>query len=114
VTIPEVRDAAIEALTSLDADIQAALVDVEIHIVMFPQDAACDLATTPPHDAQGVYVGTVLEGVDEDEDKVPGPAGTVYLFATNLADVDDVHLALWHELGHALGLDEDEVEGLGL
>jgi predicted Zn-dependent protease with MMP-like domain len=114
VTIFEVRTAAIKALEALDEDIQAALVGVEIHIAAFPEDASRELVTTPPHDVQGVYIGTVLEGVDEDEDKVTGPVGTVYLFAANLTDDDDVHLALWHELGHALGLDEDEVEGLGL
>jgi len=70
-----------------------------------------------PEDFRGVYDGTTIEGVDEDagEDApAPPPTGTIYLNAANLRTPEDVSVTLYHEVGHALGLDEDEVAALNL
>lgn len=69
-------------------------------------------------DARGLFVGIGMElPYDEDEDDVADiqpPAGIVFLFADNLSDEEEVETVLCHEVGHALGMDEDEVEALGL
>lgn len=42
------------------------------------------------------------------------PPTVIYVFAGNVFDALDVRRVVWHELAHALGLDEDDVEALGL
>ena len=76
-------------------------------------------AETPP-DLLGLYVGpTALERSTEAPDPFPV---AIYLFQRNLeracADgdmlVEQVRVTLWHELGHALGFEEDGLDAIGL
>lgn len=76
-------------------------------------------AETPP-DLLGLYVGaTALERSSESPEPLPA---AIYLFQRNLeracADGDmlreQVRVTLWHELGHALGFEEDGLDAIGL
>lgn len=76
-------------------------------------------AETPP-DLLGLFVGpTALERSVEAPDPFPT---AIYLFQRNLeraaADASEleeqVRVTLWHELGHALGFEEDGLHELGL
>ncbi len=116
-TLAELETAADLAWDSLGDEVQAALEHVEIVLAATYDDP--DLVTKGiglPPDTRAVFIGDQAELADEDD---PGSEGTpaggvIILVAAMLRDDDDVRLTLLHEVGHALGLDEDEVENLGL
>lgn len=66
-----------------------------------------------PADVRGMYQGDFTNDTD-DELVCDPPVGCIFLVADNLVDKDDARAVLLHEIGHALGLDEHEVAGLGL
>ena len=78
-----------------------------------------DPAATPP-DLLGLFTGPTLHELAEDASAELPP--TIYLFQRNLERVArdraqlvlEIRTTLFHELGHLLGLDEDEVDALGL
>jgi len=82
-----------------------------------PELAEAAPLDTPP-DALGLFVGATIHDVDG-EAELPA---TIYLFRRNLersvpdaaALAEEVRITLLHEIGHALGLDEDEVAAMGL
>jgi predicted Zn-dependent protease with MMP-like domain len=71
-------------------------------------------------DVLGLFVGRHL--MERRHDDVPGSPGAIYLFRKNLlracADRDElareIRITVQHEVGHLLGLDEDELEEWGL
>ena len=73
-----------------------------------------------PADLLGLFVGPTIHDLAEDASATLPP--TVYLFQRNLErrarDATElrgeIHVTLFHELGHLLGLDEEEVDALGL
>lgn len=68
-----------------------------------------------PPDFRGMFLGSTIDPAADDEDPDPVLAHGVFLFnAAYLLSDEDVHLTFFHEVGHALGLDEQEVEALGL
>lgn len=64
-------------------------------------------------DFLGFYDGFALEG-DDDEAETPPPQGAIYINAVQHFTSDEVTRTLHHEIGHALGLSDDEVAALGL
>jgi predicted Zn-dependent protease with MMP-like domain len=78
-----------------------------------------DPGFTPP-DLLGLFHGPDLTELAEDASAQLPP--TIYLFQRNLERAcldgellrEQIRVTLYHELGHLLGLDEDEVEALGL
>lgn len=56
-----------------------------------------------------------VQGARELPDPAPA-SGEIILFAANLAPITEerVRIALLHELGHAVGLEEDEIRAAGL
>ena len=72
---------------------------------------------TPP-DILGLFAGATIHDTPTEAELPP----TIYLFKRNLERMarDEAHLAeeiritLFHEIGHLLGLDEDEVASMGL
>ena len=107
-------------LAGMPDNILAVLSGVEIKIYATPQEAADALKTAIPQDAKGVFLGepVVFEDVDEEQDEddmqiVEGAKGVVALISGNL-EPDEVPVVVLHELGHALDMDESDVEQLGL
>ncbi len=75
---------------------------------------------TLPADCKGVFIGDPRElmsdsdpGEEEPEVKYDAE-GYIVMCANNIADPDEALLVFLHEVGHALGLDEDDVKELGL
>lgn len=71
-----------------------------------------------PADTKGIFIGEPMEVEDEDgegEHVIEELAdGAIAIVASNLKDADEIVLVLLHEIGHALGLDEEGVKALGL
>jgi len=73
-----------------------------------------------PPDVLGLFVGPTLHEIAEQVSGEMPPA--IYLFkrnieraSTNRDEVfEEIRITLFHEIGHLLGLDEDEVAGMGL
>jgi predicted Zn-dependent protease with MMP-like domain len=73
-----------------------------------------------PPDLLGLFVGRHL--LERGHDDVPGAPGAIYLFRRNLLrfchDLDElkkeIRVTVQHEVGHLLGLDEDDLESWGL
>jgi len=80
------------------------------------------VAENPPlsPDILGLFIGRHL--LERRNDDLPGSPGAIYLFRRNLlracADREElaheVRVTVQHEVGHLLGLDEDELEEWGL
>ena len=60
-----------------------------------------------------MFVGEFPDSVDEDQPSDP-PHGVIFLVATNITNKNEAMQVLMHEVGHALGLDEQEVAALDL
>jgi predicted Zn-dependent protease with MMP-like domain len=110
-----------EALDSLPAQFRAALEHVAVIVDPMPSAdlARSDPAGTPP-ELLGLFVGRNL--LERDAEAGPEPPPAVYLFQRNLERVctdreellEEIRVTLYHELGHALGFEEDEVHDMGL
>ena len=115
-------DAVIGALPD---EIAAALEDVTVYVVDGREDPELGHAirnsgleqANVRRDFRGLFLGTqaVPLGGSGLEEPAPWlPQGSIVLNAAAMQDLEDVRDTLAHEMGHALGLTEDEVEDLGL
>lgn len=115
--------------SGLPREIAAQMIDVEIIVCDTPEIAFTELSELLdtedgqpidpiPADCKGVFVGEPLEREDEDEESehetVSLPNGVICIVASNIKDGEEAVLVCLHEIGHALGMDEDEVKALGL
>lgn len=113
----------------LPREIGRQLEDVEMIVCDTPEIATAELnelldtedgqpIDPVPADCKGIFVGEQLEREDEDEESehetVSLPNGVICIVASNIKDGDEAVLVCLHEIGHALGMDEDEVKALGL
>jgi predicted Zn-dependent protease with MMP-like domain len=117
----EFRAAVAEALDRLPDEFQRAL-DGEVAVLVEPVPPLAVLQSEdPPLDPEilGLYVGTPLpERGQQASAQLPD---VVYLFQHNLeheaADhdelVDQIAITVYHEIGHYLGYDDDELEERG-
>jgi len=69
-------------------------------------------------DCKGVFIGEPLEREDSDDteemETIALPEGVIAMVASNIQSPEEGVLVLLHEIGHALGMDEEEVKQLGL
>jgi predicted Zn-dependent protease with MMP-like domain len=122
--VDEVRSHIDEAIANLSPGVREAISQVAIFVAESRQDtmtmrqavhAAAQGDTAIPQDFRAVFLGVPLDGAADEEDPDPELADGVFLFnAELLQGAEDVVYTLLHEIGHALGLDEDEVAALGL
>lgn len=110
-----------QAVEELPDDFQKAFETTPVIIDAMPGPGAVvgDGRETPP-DLLGLFVGaSFLERNSPESGELP-PA--IYLFRRNLERLcrnrddlkEEIRITLYHELGHALGFDEDGVEEMGL
>lgn len=110
-----------ESLGELPARVRERL--DEIPLVVDPMPAReiliADQPPLPP-DILGLFVGRHL--LDRSHTDLPESPGTIHLFRRNLLRVcqdreelaREVRITVQHEVGHLLGLDEDDLEAWGL
>lgn len=118
---------------AFDAVVEAALAEIpdeftthlqNVRIVREPVPFAAlvdpsEPAATPP-DILGLFVGPTIHDLAEGASAELPPS--IYLFQRNLERMctdsaklqEEIRITLFHEIGHLLGLDEDEVAGMGL
>ena len=122
----EVDDAEFDALVEsslleLPPEVRKHLAELPVLVEAMP-DVEMLRAEKPPisPDVLGLFVGRhLLERTTSD---LPGAPGTIHLFRRNLlracADREElareVRITVQHEVGHLLGLDEDDLERWGL
>jgi len=108
-------------LAELPAEVREHLQQIPVVIEPLPSRALLT-AETPPlaPDLLGLFVGHHLMGRSHSDP--PAAPGAIYLFRRNLLracrDRDElareVRITVQHEVGHYLGLDEDDLENWGL
>jgi predicted Zn-dependent protease with MMP-like domain len=117
-----------QVMDAIDEEIAEALADVQVFVVEGRTDpelkTAIRYAEMPRalvrRDFRGLYLGTTARalshGVGDDAGAaVPQlPYGAIVLNCEAVTGLDDVRDTLAHEMGHALGMSEEEVENLGL
>jgi predicted Zn-dependent protease with MMP-like domain len=122
----EVDDAAFDAvvdesLRELPGEVRRHLEELPVLVEPLPARALLT-AEDPPlsPDLLGLFVGRHL--LERGHDDVPGAPGTIHLFRRNLLRVcsdaeelkREIRITVQHEVGHLLGLDEDDLEQWGL
>lgn len=122
--IPEAEFRAVvaEALDRLPEEFRTAL-DGEVAVLVEPVPALEVLQSgEPPFDPEilGLYVGTALP--DRDSTQIARLPDAVYLFQRNLEHasgdreelLDEITVTVYHEVGHFLGYDDDELDEMGI
>lgn len=133
--LQELTEIAYALMAEMPEPIITALSDVELMVCETPKDAADELSAEAKQDAEfefsaedaaevsaleckGVFVGAPTEVEDSDESEeeeiVYYPDGFIVLIASNIESAEEAKAVLMHEVGHALGMDEAEVQQLGL
>jgi predicted Zn-dependent protease with MMP-like domain len=111
-----------EAMEALPEELRVHLDDVPVVVQDLPEkDVLTDeegLEISPT--VQGLFIGQTLR--DRSVFHSPGVAPTIFIYQRNLERmcytreelVHEISVTLYHELGHYIGLEEDELEARGL
>jgi predicted Zn-dependent protease with MMP-like domain len=127
-----------EFVTTAPQEILEQLEDVPVVVVLGVQDARSELQRPEYNplfedlgeqgrdlvdDCKGIFIGFPMQRAEDATGDAPGEdgpadydaaAGLIVMVADNLADEDEARTTLMHEVAHALGIDENGVDGLGL
>jgi predicted Zn-dependent protease with MMP-like domain len=118
---PEFASLVEESLKELSTAFRRKLDEVPVIVDDLPRREVLTAEDPPlPPDLLGLFVGRNL--LERSHLDLPGVPEAIYLFRRNLlracADREElmreVRITVRHEVGHLLGLDEDDLEGLGL
>lgn len=102
----------VELVISDDVKKVAALLSKELGDEFNPEELTSDL--------KGLFVGAPMEVEESDHDDnaeeevIYYPEGFVVLMAPNIETAEEGALVLMHEIGHALGMSEEDVKNFGL
>ena len=109
------------AVTDLPAKVRAKLEEIPVLVQALPSPEMLNEENPPlTPDLLGLFVGRHIFA--QLPTAVPGAPGAIYLFRKNLLRAcedreelaREVRITVQHEVGHLLGLDEDELEDWGL
>ncbi|MCK6505990.1 metallopeptidase family protein [Myxococcota bacterium] len=122
-TDEEVEELISDALRFMPDEVREYLADVAIILEEVPSAEACSWYDPPasPLELLGYFSGASLRDRSTHDPWSQLP-GTIVLFRANLARraadreelIDQLRITLFHEVGHFLGLDEDDLEDRGL
>ncbi len=122
-TVAEVTAFVDDAIDALPAELADLVGDITLHVARDRQDLETIKAAIRdagvksvriPQDFRALYLGEHLDQVDDEAEDVDPLEGVMLLNASMLRTGEDVLFTVLHELGHALGYDEDEIAALGL
>jgi predicted Zn-dependent protease with MMP-like domain/Tfp pilus assembly protein PilF len=117
---PSEFDATVEeALAGLPAQFRRQIGDLPILIEDVPSAALLATLEEPAPDLLGLFVGTPL--TEKSTRDLPGVPDAIYLFKRNLERlcvtreelVEEIGVTLLHEIGHFLGMDEEDLDEAG-
>lgn len=119
---PECEAIVDDVMDAIDEEIAEALADVTVYVVDGREDPELRTAikaagmerAAVSRDFRGLYLGTTARALSSDDEVPELPEGSIVLNCQALSDAAEVRDTLAHEMGHALGLSEEEVENLGL
>jgi predicted Zn-dependent protease with MMP-like domain len=111
-----------QVMDAIDEPIAEALSDVTVYVVEGRQDpelreaikAAGMERAIVRRDFRGLFLGTTARPLDDPAELPEIPHGSIVLNCLALTGLEDLRDTLAHEMGHALGMSEEEVENLGL
>jgi predicted Zn-dependent protease with MMP-like domain len=110
-----------ESLRELPEQVRQHLEEIPVLVEPIPSRELLTSERPPlPPDILGLFVGRHL--MERRHDDLPSSPGAIYLFRRNLLRVAadreelrrEVRITVQHEVGHLLGLDEDDLESWGL
>ncbi len=117
-SLPEFQEVISEASTSLPDELRGHLESIPVVVQDLPGDEALDpsLGATVSPSVLGLFVGRSLR--EESVFETPDTPRTIYIYQRNLERtcrtreelVDEIATTFYHELGHYLGLDENDLE----
>ncbi len=125
--VDQLAEIANRFVSNIPVEVTNELRDVDLLICENPEHARKEIADeiidpdpdqSIAEDCKGMFVGDPMEVEESEESEeneiVVLPEGVIVLVASNISTPEEAGLVLMHEMGHALGLDEEEVKQLGL
>lgn len=109
--VHDVHAVAVLMLAALPEDLRAEVRGVKLRVLARPTPELVEEGCEPGEG--GAYIVRGEEEMPLGDDLIDEkPQRAIYLFADNITDTAHVRRVLLHELGHACGMDEEEVAAM--